>query len=179
MPQALTLLVLLLVSGCSASRMATPAVVELALLPPSEGPVPVLLKQKITLLAGQRQQQFLAVARIDPDRLRLVVVLPGGQRLLTLEYDGEELLQESFASIDLPGRDLLAIMQFSTWPEASLRRHYRERDGWQVLVSPDERRLLTDSGPALTIAYRAAEMQIDNFLMEYRIIVNTLERNEP
>lgn len=179
MPQALTLLALILMVGCSTSRLATPEVVELALLPPSEGPAPVLLKQKITLLAGQRQQQFLAVARIDPDRFRLVVLLPGGQRLLTLDYDGEELLQESFASIDLPGRDLVAIMQFSSWPEASLRSHYRERDGWQVLVSPDERRLLTDSGPALTIAYRAAEMQIDNYLMEYRVIVKTLERSQP
>ena len=49
------LLALLLLAGCSASRMATPEVVELVLLPPSEGPTPVLLKQKITLLAGQRQ----------------------------------------------------------------------------------------------------------------------------
>ena len=173
------LLALLLLAGCSASRMATPEVVELVLLPPSEGPTPVLLKQKITLLAGQRQQQFLAVARFEHDRLELVVLLPGGQRLLTLGYDGEELLQESLASIDLKGRDILAIMQFASWPEASLRAHYPERDGWQVLVSPDERRLLTDSAPALTIAYRAAEMQIDNFLMEYRVIVQTLERSEP
>jgi hypothetical protein len=179
MPQALTLLALLLLAGCSATRMATPAVVELALLPPSEGPAPVLLKQKITLLTGQRQQQFLAVARFERDRIELVVLLPGGQRLLTLDYDGEELLQESFASIDLKGRDILAIMQFSSWPEASLRAHYPERDGWQVVVSPGERRLLNDSGPALTIAYRAAEMQIDNFLMEYRVIVQTLERSEP
>jgi hypothetical protein len=179
MPQALTLLAALLLAGCSASRMATPPVVELALLPPSEGPAPVLLKQKITLLAGQRQQQFLAVVRFERDRIELVVLLPGGQRLLTLDYDGEELLQESIASIDLKGRDILAIMQFSSWPEASLRAHYPERDGWQVLVSPGERQLLTDSGPALTIVYRAAEMQIDNLLMEYRVIVNTLERSEP
>ena len=108
MPQALTLLAALLLAGCSASQMATPAVVELVLLPPSEGPAPVLLKQKITLLAGQRQQQFLAVARFEHDRLELVVLLPGGQRLLTLGYDGEELLQESLASIDLKGRDILA-----------------------------------------------------------------------
>ena len=175
----MTLLALLLLVGCSASRMATPPVVELALLPPSEGPTPVLLKQKITLLAGQRQRQFLSVARFERARIELVVLLPGGQRLLTLDYDGEELLQESIASIDLKGRDILAIMQFASWPEASLRAHYPERDGWQVLLSPDERRLLTDSAPALTIAYRAAEMQIDNFLMEYRVIVQTLERSEP
>jgi hypothetical protein len=179
MPQRLMLLVVFLMAGCSASRMATPEVVTLALLPPSEGPAPVLLKQKITLLAGQRQQQFLAVVRFELDRLELVVLLPSGQRLLTLEYDGEELLQESLASIDLPGRDILAIMQFSSWPEASLRAHYPERDGWQVLVSPGERRLLIDSGPALTIAIQAREMQIDNFMMEYRVIVNTLERSEP
>lgn len=179
MPKALTLAVLLMLTGCSASQIATPDVVELALLPPADLPAPVLLKQKITLVAGQQQQQFLAVARFQRERCELVVLLPSGQRLLTLDYDGEELLQESPGSFDLPGRDMLAIMQFSSWPEASLRRHYPEQRGWQVLVSSDERQLLTESGPALTIVHRDAQLQIDNFLMEYRVIVQTLERSLP
>jgi hypothetical protein len=172
------LLALLFAAGCSAQQQAARAPTELQLLPPAEGMTPVLLKQKLTLQARQRQQQFLAVARFERQRLRLVVLLPSGQRLLTLDYDGDELVQESFSAFDLPGREILAIMQFASWPEVSLRAHYRERDGWRVQTSPDERRLLTDSGTALTIAYKPGQLIIDNDLKEYRVIVQTLERTE-
>ncbi len=172
------LLALLFLAGCSAQQLTMPVAGELRLLPPAEGVAPVLLKQKLTLQVGQRQQQFLAVARFDRQRLKLVVLLPSGQRLLTLDYDGVELVQESFAPLDLPGREILAIMQFSSWPEASLRAHYLEHDGWRVQVDASERRLLIESGTVLTIAYRPTELWVDNHLREYRIIVHTLEKTE-
>lgn len=178
MLRALTLFTLLLLAACRVMPPAGSGAPEFQLLPPAEGPAPVLLKQKIELQAGERQAQFLVVARYDRERLRLAILLPAGQRLLTLDYDGEILLQENFAAFDLPGREMLAIMQFARWPESSLRRHYRASAGWQVIVNAPERRLLTDSVDALTITYRPAELQIDNHIKEYRVIVQTLERSE-
>jgi hypothetical protein len=69
-------------------------------------------------------------------------------------------------------------MQFSLWPEASLRAHYPGRDGWRVDIDAGERRLLTGSGSALTIAIRPGELHIDNHLKEYRVIVHTLEKTD-
>jgi hypothetical protein len=166
---------LLLLSACSTQPPLPAAVPEFKLLPPAEGPAPVLLQQTVSLLAGQREQQFLTVARFDHQRLKLVVLLPSGQRLLTLDYDGANLTQQNFAAFEIPGSEILAIMQAARWPEASLRAHYREADGWRLRISPDERQLLTEFGTALTIGYWPGELRIDNYLKEYRVIVKTLE----
>ncbi|MCP4331973.1 MAG: DUF3261 domain-containing protein [Gammaproteobacteria bacterium] len=169
---------LLLLSGCSAQQAMVDTSTELNLLPPAEGPAPLLLKQKIRLLAAQGEQQFLLVARFDHQRLRLAILLPSGQRLLTLDYDGEELKQQSFAAFDLPGNEILAIMQFASWPHASLRHHYPTRDGWRVEFDPGERRLLTESGSILTIAIQPDKLRIENHQKMYRVIVQTLEKTE-
>ncbi len=166
---------LLLLAGCSSQQAMVPETLELNLLPPSEGPAAVLLKQKITLQSGQREQQFLAVARFTHEQLKLVVLLPSGQRLLTLDYDGTVLTQQSLAAFDLPGGEILAIMQAASWPEASVRAHYPTSAGWRLEVSSDVRQLLTESGAALTISYSPGRLHIDNYLKEYRVIVETLE----
>ena len=166
----------LLMAGCSSQQAIAPELIEFKLLPPSEGPAPVLLKQKISLQSGQREQQFLAVARFEREQIKLVILLPSGQRLLTLDYDGSELTQRSLAAFDLPGGEILAIMQAASWPEASLRAHYPASAGWRLEVSPDARELLTESGTALTIGYSSGALRIDNYLKEYRVIVETLEK---
>jgi hypothetical protein len=150
----------------------------LNLLPPAEASAAVLLKQKITLQAGGGQQQFLVVARFELQRLKLVVLLPTGQQLLSLDYDGKKLVQEDYAPVDLPGREILAIIQFATWPEDSIRAHYPEKDGWLLETTADQRILLTASGTVLKISYQPGELSVDNYLQEYRVIVKTLERME-
>ena len=177
MPRALTLIALaLLVVACATRPVSTPP--ELVLLPPAEIETPLLLQQKVTLLYAGRQQQFVTAARFEQRLLQLVVLLPSGQSLVTLDYDGKALQQQSSVTVELPGRDILAIMQFALWPESSLRAHYPESDGWQLRFSADERRLLTDSGSALTIAFQPGGMRVDNYLEDYRVIVETLASNE-
>ena len=174
-----TLLVwILILTACSSNQFVAPEPRSLNLLPPAESSITVLQKQKITLQAGGGQQQFLAVTRFDSQRLKLVVLLPTGQRLLSLDYDGEKLVQEDYAPIALPGREILAIIQFATWPEHSIKAHYPEKDGWLVETSVDQRILLTASGAILKINYQPGELSIDNYLQGYRVIVDTLERIE-
>jgi hypothetical protein len=172
------LVVMLILTACSAHRPAAPEPVSLNLLPPASVSVAVLLKQKITMQAQGGQRQFLTVARFDLDRLQLVVLLPTGQRLLSLDYDGKQLQQEDHAPVELPGREILAIIQFATWPEDSIRAHYREQDGWLVETSVDQRILLTASGAILKISYQPGKLSVDNYLQGYRVIVDTLERTE-
>jgi hypothetical protein len=172
------LVAMLTLTACSTNRLTAPEPVTLNLLPPVEVPAAVLLKQKITLQADTGQRQFLAVARFGLQRLKLVVLLPTGQQLLSLVYDGEKLVQEDYGPIELPGREILAIIQFAMWPEDSIKTHYPEKDGWLVETSADQRILLTASGAVLKISYQPGELSVDNYLHGYRVIVNTLERTE-
>ncbi len=172
------LLVILVLAACSANRLLAPEPESLNLLPPAELPDAVLIKQKITLQAGGDQQQYLAVARFDRQRLKMVVLLPTGQQLLSLEYDGNNLTQEKFIPVDLPGREILAMIQFAMWPLQSIETHYSENEGWRVETTPDSRILLTASGAVLRITYQPGELSVDNYLHGYRVIVNTLENTE-
>jgi hypothetical protein len=169
---------MLLLTACSTHRLTAPESVSLKLLPPGEVPAAVLLRQKITFQADTGQRQFLAVARFGLQRLQLVVLSPTGQRLLSLDYDGENLLQEVYGPIELPGREILAIIQFARWPEDSVKTHYPEKDGWLIEASADQRILLTASGAVLRISYRPEKLSVDNYLHGYRVIVDTLERTE-
>lgn len=179
MPRALIpFLLLLMIGGCSSRQLPAPEPPELILLPPAEIGHELLLKQKIDFVAGGRQQQFLVVARFLRERLRLVLLLPTGQALLTLDYDGVNLLQDNRSTVDLPGREILASMQFALWPEESLRRHYPPEAGWQLDLETDQRLLLTPSGAVLKIARNPENLVVDNHLHDYRVIIQTLEKNE-
>ena len=181
MPRPLKISVLLLVSmlaACSSRQLAPPAPPELVLLPPAEISNELLLKQKITFEAGDRQQQFLVVARFQRQRLKLVLLLPAGQPLLTLDYDGQTLLQENQSNAALPGKEILASMQFALWPVNSLARHYPPEAGWLVEIDGQERSLLTASGVVLKISRNTDSTVVDNHLHDYRVTIQMLEQGE-
>ncbi len=168
-------LVVLCLCGCSFSSPPRTETAQLNLLPPAEGPVNSLLKQKITMESQSLNQQFIAVLRLQSDRLKMVALLPTGQQLFFLEYDGKELIQKNTSSIDIPGKDILAIMQFALWPPGSIQQHYTREDGWFVHISPEQRSLLTGSGVLLKVSYQADVVIIVNQLHDYRLRVQPLE----
>jgi len=173
-----TLVVFLFLTGCSTQQYSSPAGDGLKLLPPADASAPVLLKQKVILQSAGKQQQFLLVARFEPQRLRLVVLSPIGQQLLILDYDGDALVEESVSSIDLPGREILAIIQFALWPAQSVRNNYPEKEGWLLKIG-DEKRVLQDGGKMhLNISYEDDKLVIDNKIRDYRVIVQLLETTE-
>jgi hypothetical protein len=181
MPNALkisALVALLFLYNCSAQQYNSPAAKDLKLLPPAEVSAAVLLKQKLSLQFGGKQQQFLVVARFEPQRLKLVVLSPIGQQLLMLDYDGEALVEESFSSIDLPGREILAIIQLALWPAQSVRNNYPEKEGWLLEIG-DERRVLQGAGRMyLKVSYEEEKLIIENYIHDYQVIVHLLETTE-
>lgn len=172
------LLLFVWLGGCSSRQLETTPPPQLVLLPPAEIASEILLKQKITFEAGGRQQQFLVVARFQRPRLKLVLLLPSGQPLLTLDYDGRKLLQNNQSTVELPGREILASMQFSLWPLQSVQRHYPTEDGWQIKAADRNRTLLTASGVVLKISHKSENLVVDNRLHDYRVIIQTLEKRE-
>jgi len=152
-----------------------PVPVALKLLPPAQGPAPVLLKQVVTLEAKGQRRQFLVVARLQPTGVDMVALLPTGQRLMTLAYDGEELTQQQLSSIPLPGEDILAILQFSLWPVTSINQHYSVKDGWLATIEAGKRQLLKNSKLLLEVDYQEQQLVVDNYIGNYRVLIKTLE----
>ena len=178
MPQSVKIfacLIVLTLCGCSFSPSPRTEPAQLKLLPPAEGPEDTLLKQKITMESQGLNQQFITVLRLQRDRLKLAALLPTGQQLFFLEYDGEELIQKNTSSIDIPGKDILAIMQFVLWPPSSIQQHYTREEGWFVDISPERRSLFTSSGVLLMVSYQADAVIIENQLHDYRLKVRPLE----
>lgn len=161
--------------GCTAGPVQRSATVQLKLLPPGDGPAARLLKQKVTLVSEGQEQQFIAVIRLQPERLKLMALLPTGQQLFFLEYDGETLTEKNYSSKDLPIKDMLAIMQFVLWPPSSVNHHYAKTEGWIVNIIPDERTLLNSYDVLLKVNYQTKITIIENRLHGYRLKVEPLE----
>ena len=168
----------LLLGGCGGKRLSPANSAELILLSPADAPAEVLLRQRVSFIARDAEQQFLILARIERESLRLALLLASGQVVLELDYDGSDLRQQNHTGVEIPGREILASLQFASWPEAVLRRHYRASEGWRIEINGGERHLLTSSGVLLRIARNAESLVVDNHLHDYRVIIQTLEKTE-
>ena len=173
--KTLVCLIVFALCGCSAATLQRAEPEQLKLLPPADGPADFLLKQKITMVSRGQNQQFIAVTRLQQDSLKLVALLPTGQQLFFLEYDGEQLIQKNFSSIEIPSEDILAIMQFVLWPSRSIKHHYATEDGWIVETSAEQRTLLSNSALLIKVSYQAEAVIIENYLHDYQLRVQPLE----
>lgn len=184
--------ILLAISGCSSFSKQTPPSgrnsaenpisigykTTFKLLLPEQGPAPVLLKQIVTMEARGDQHRFIGVVRISKERVQMVGLLPTGQQLFSLDYGGEILTQENSSYADIPGQEILTIMQFALWPESSVRRHYPENSGWDVEFFPGQRKLAKHGQKLLDVNYLGDQLVIKNYLGHYRILIKTLEKTE-
>lgn len=184
--------ILLAISGCSLFSKQTPPSgkngaekpisigfkTTFKLLPSEQGPTPVLLKQIVTMEARGDQHRFIGVVRVSKERVQMVGLLPTGQQLFLLDYSGEVLTQENSSYADIPGEEILTIMQFALWPESSVRRHYPENSGWNVVFTPAQRELKKNGQELLDVNYFGDELVIKNHLDHYRILIKTLEKTE-
>ncbi|MBV1889159.1 MAG: DUF3261 domain-containing protein, partial [Proteobacteria bacterium] len=118
------------------------------------------------------------VVRISKERVQMVALLPTGQQLFSLDYSGEALTQENSSYADIPGEEILTIMQFALWPEPSVRQYYPENSGWNVELSPERRELEKNGQELLDVNYYGDELVIKNHLGRYRILIKTLEKTE-
>ncbi|MBR9830450.1 MAG: DUF3261 domain-containing protein [Oceanospirillales bacterium] len=150
----------------------------LALLPPVDGPAPMLLKQKVTMQARGERFQFLIVSRFDATQARLVALMPTGQQLIALEYDGKQLHQSVAVPVELPGEAILATIQFAFWPEASVRQHYPPELGWTLRLEANRRQLWHYDAHFLDIVQEAGTTRVKNYPGEYQVTIKTLEQKD-
>lgn len=163
-------------AGCSIFTPNTqPILEELYLLPPQYGPEEVLLKQKVTMEAAGKQRQFLAVLKLDRAKTQMIALLPTGQQILVLTYDGQSLKQESHLEVDVPGKEILAMMQLALWPEETLSRYYHSSLGWSINIDQQHRLLNNTEGTLVEVVFREHGLELKNRLRNYRVRIETLE----
>ena len=168
-----------IISGCSWLSVIDVEPHKLLLLPPSEGPTEVLLKQKLTMTSAVGEHQIIVLTRLEKDQLKLRALLPTGQTVLSIDYDGETLAQHDYSSFSLPSEDILAILQFSLWPMDSIKKHYLHSDGWQLVVGEKQRDLKTKTRHIMTITYPSTEkMLVVNKLSNYQINIELIEQKK-
>ena len=168
----------LAMAACAPKNPGLTEIPELILLPPTEITDELLLQEAVVFEFAGERQQLLSVTRIEFGRIRMVFLLPTGQSVLELDYDGSNLVQNDYSGRSLPGREILASFQFALWPEASLRQHYRQLEGWRVEISSDTRSLLTRHGVLLRIDRDGESLVVNNFLHDYRVTIQTLQKTE-
>ncbi|MBQ0756048.1 MAG: DUF3261 domain-containing protein [Amphritea sp.] len=172
-------LLLLLLAGCSSfSAVTVESPAEMLLLQPAQGPSPVLLTQRVTLSSWGQQKQFIAIGRFTYEQAKLVALLPTGQQLLYLEFDGEQLEQRMVPSIELPGKDILALIQFALWPSDALQNNYRSEQGWKIDITDGRRQLTHNDNLWLDVRYEGQQINIYNYLAKYRVLIETLEQKD-
>lgn len=169
-------IMLMVLAGCSVFNTKTAAPQKLLLLPPNAGPEAVLLKQKITMEAQGEKHQFLAIVRLEPSQSKLRALLPTGQTILSLDYDGKSLVENNLSSVALPSEEILAMMQFALWPIVAVQQSYSPLNGWNVEASSTQRQLSTSEGMMLTVDYVADdEILIEHYPHRYKVTIILLE----
>ncbi len=167
-------LIIALMTGCSSISSPSEDPPALRLLPPLSAPEQVL-KQKVLLQAQEIEREFLLISRLTPENIIAVVLLPTGQTLLQLKYDGQNFSQQVFLPGDVPGHELLAIMQFSVWPEQIIRDRYNAVSGWHTAFSEDMRSLSWKNQLLLQVEREAGQLTVMNNLHGYRVVIKDLE----
>ena len=178
MSRQLILLFCFVFALCSCSVLQTQQheAAALHLLPPAQGPEAAILKQKLTLIADGVEHQFLVVLRLDKQQIKLRVLMPGGQTLYALDYDGVDLVQDNRSDMVFPAGDILAMIQFTLWPTPSLQEHYKPDDGWHFSARVQQRNLQYNGNKQLRVSYLSAStVLIDHYPHQYEVRIETLE----
>lgn len=171
---ACLLLSLVILNGCSLNPFKGQSQQPLLLLSPAMGPEPTLLKQKLTFTTSGKQQQFLVLSDIKPDKFKVLVLMPTGMTLLKMSYDGNDFTQQNLTDIDIPAEQIMAEIQFALWPEKSLLESYSAEAGWNLQLDNTARSLYENKSLRLKVQYTNDAILIDNHRDRYQVKIQLL-----
>ncbi|MGS0742537.1 DUF3261 domain-containing protein [Glaciimonas sp. GG7] len=170
------LLVATLMLGCASVKPAKPTRLGLKLSPASLG-VSIHLQQHLTVERHGRTDQLDAALEVDPQHVTMVG-LALGQRVLTLQYDGQTL--QTWRHPMLPSQvraeDVLEDMQLTLWPLAAIRQALPQ--GWSIAQQGLRRTLSLDDVPVAVIDYSNAspwggKVVLDNVRYHYKLTIES------
>jgi hypothetical protein len=164
-----------LLAGCALTPPGAPQP-ALAQLPAIESQV-----QRLTFVTGERQQVLLGVLRHQDKTLRLALLSPQGQRLLTLVQDdqGARFLPEANIEPPFSADWLTSRLSWNLWPADALREAFAGSH-WRLAESNDERRIYR--GSVLVARLSSAGLSDENncriihdLESDYRLYIATID----
>ncbi|MEO9275998.1 DUF3261 domain-containing protein [Marinomonas sp. 5E14-1] len=167
---------LIALSGCSLFRTVERPIDGLILLPPIQGTTTQVLKQKVTIEKYTQAKQFIAVTRFSPQETKLVALLPTGQTFLYLLYDQNGFEEKNDAGVELPSKDILAMIQFTYWPESEIKLGYPESQGWHIEIKPHQRHLYYKNALLLEIKIEDDNVAIAHHGDRYTTDIHTFDQ---
>ncbi|SEF60394.1 DUF3261 domain-containing protein [Marinobacterium lutimaris] len=180
MIRVLLLSALVLLAGCGV-KPTRPAVPDLLLLPMAayDGPRQ-LLKQQVTLEKSGRQVSALSILRLDGEELQGTVLMASGQPVVDYRYSDEGSLSINWrAEVPLPVAEMVALMQFSLWPEAALQAYPQSASGWSVNSGPGYRQLLWYDRPVVSLEQSPAVTSIVQHEKGYSLQIKGIGQDGP
>lgn len=149
---------------------------EMPLLPPSISNQLGVVKQKMTMVAGNKTQTFIVVSNDQSQQFDVLVMVPTGQALMRMTFDGQLFNEENMTGLKLPAKEIMAIMQFASWPVETLAQSYKIEDGWTIILEAGFRRLDCKQKRFLDVQYQDNDrMIISNKRSRYQAIIEPLE----
>ncbi|MFC5474828.1 DUF3261 domain-containing protein [Paraherbaspirillum soli] len=168
----------MLLAACAGTPAAPPAArLGLKLAPATLG-ANISLQQHLTVERNGRTDQLDAALEIDAKQFTMVG-LAFGQRVLTLQFDGQTL--QSWRHPMLPSQvraeDVLEDTQLTLWPLEAIRQALPA--GWKIEQQGLRRTLLLDDAPVMVINYSSAsrwggKVELDNLRYHYRLTIESV-----
>ena len=176
--RACVLLAALALAACTTTPASqAPARLGLKLAPASLG-ANISLQQHLTVERNGRIDQLDAAVEIDPQHFNMVG-LAFGQRVLSLQYDGQTL--QSWRHPMLPSQvraeDVLEDTQLTLWPLAAIRQALPA--GWTIEQHGLQRTLLLQGEPVMVINYSTptpwdGKVELNNLRYHYRLTIESV-----
>jgi hypothetical protein len=168
-----TCLLLPILTSCSliTNRLLSP--LELVLLPPQQGPEVGVSKHKVTLVRDEKRHSFIVINRFTQQAFQVVVLMATGQTVLSMQYDGKQFSQQSYTEQQLPSREIMAVMQFSLWPDDVVLNSYRELG--EISVSQQLRQLSRNGELELQAQINEGKTVVKHYPHQYSVIIQPLQ----
>ncbi|MFC3284905.1 DUF3261 domain-containing protein [Litchfieldella rifensis] len=167
---ALLAAILALLFGCAGRPIDAPSP-ELSALPKA-GP----LTQRLTFTHQDQRHELLGVLRHDERSLRLVLLSPQGQRLLTLVRDarGARFLGGAEFEPPISAEWLANRLAWSLWPSSALIQAFDGSD-WSLVEDRQGRTIHYRNRPIVRITGSAECRIIDDIEGGYRLRIAPLD----
>jgi len=176
--RACVLLAVLALAACTTTPASqVPARLGLKLTPASLG-ANISLQQHLTVERNGRIDQLDAAVEIDQQQFNMVG-LAFGQRVLSLQYDGQTL--QSWRHPMLPSQvraeDVLEDTQLTLWPLAAIRQALPA--GWTIEQQGLQRTLRLQGEPVMVINYSTltpwdGKVELNNLRYHYRLTIESV-----
>lgn len=154
-----------------------PQIVPRLQLSPASLGQPLSLQQQIEVTGANQYHSLDAVLEVDAQRLT-VVGMALGQRVLTLQFDGQQLQEQRHPLLpaQVQGAEILSDLQLALWPADAIRPQLP--DGWHLDDSASQRVLYQGNQRITEIDYTAQPawlglIEIRNLRYEYRLTIRS------